>query len=532
MSSNENSEIMKESEIPIELNEDAGDSDKIAGFSASETIKEWLQISQDFQAGKKAFKSYKNLLIEFVFEKIGYKYKGHIKRPNFLHLSAEAWLLGLFHEIEREISAEPIKEDFTFTNLINLISQIIVKENVFIENMEILISKFSYLTAYENQEKIFRNVLIDLNSSKNEVLKDEKILKNNALNCENFIKTLEKILLISFNLYLNNNNFVEENNRNFTLYEIIEAFKADEGKKELKFEEFLSAYKERKNLSEVPKENFRYQLLGYLNFAESSFADLTSEIKAFNKNSRLIYKVFALLPKRLTFTDFAELVQNKLDFLKKYGLDLTKVKNLNIETVQKFIESCFAESKKALTHSYQGVSHRIDEAKSWINSIELVKSAKDASYTLYGKSREYFAAPLEFAYGKLNFFYGPLKTTTLELKEKAFSYVLTLKENTEQKVLGFKKLIFDFVARNFQALKNFISGENPLFKLNSKDDGFYSIEINKKLLFLNPALFYEFFDFVKGILAKVYDLRIVKGVLKVIGMGEKNEENEVNEKDE
>lgn len=523
MNSNDSS-IIENTELTNtnEINMNTGESENSSSFSASEKIKNWLQISQNFQLVKKAFKSYKNILLEFVFEKIGYKYKGHIKHPNFLHLSAAAWLLGLFQEIEKELSAEALKENFTFRNLLNLIFEIIVKENVFIENMEILIGKFSYLGAYAKEEKVFRSILIDLNSTKNEVLKDEKTLnlKANELNSESFEKTLEKILLISFNLFLNNINSAEENKRNFILYEISqEAFNSDEAaKKEFKFEEFLSAYAQRKNISKIQNENLRNQLLGFFDFAKVSLDDLTSEISAFNKNSSsLIYKVSELLPKKLTLNDFADLLQNKLNFLRKYGLDFSQVKNLRLENAKRFIESCFADTKKAAIESYHRVNNRIHDAKSWINSVEMVQSAKSASYSLYGKSREYFAASFDLAFNKLNVYYNPLKTATLEVTEKASSYVLTLKESGAQKILGFKKLVFDFVALNFQALKGFIAGENPLFKVNSKEDGFYSIEINKKLLLVNPALFYEFFDFVKGILAKFYELKVVKGVFNAIG---------------
>ena len=529
MNSNENSEILiKNSDNNTNdcLNFNTNESANSSNVSASEKTKEWLQTSRNFQEVKKAFKSYKNIILEFVFEKIGYKYKGHIKHPNFLHLSAEAWLLGLFQEIEKEINSEDLNEikNLTFAKLMKKIYEIIVKENVFIENMEILIGKFSYLGAFAKETKVFRSMLIDLNSTKNEVLKDQKILKNSELNYESFVKTLEKILLIAFNLFLNNINSAEENKKSFILYEIIEAFKADEEKKPFKFEEFLSAYLLRKNLGEIAlSENLRNQLLGYFDFASVGFEDLTSEITVFNKNSSsLIFKVYTLLPKQFNFSDFAYLFQNKLeDLLKKYGFDFSQVKNLKnfkLENVKKFIEMCFEESKTVVIASYQKVNNRVHEAKSWINSLELMENAKSASYSLYGKSREYFDVKLQFAQSKFNFYYPPLKTAVLEVKEKTFSYVLTFKENSESKILEFKKLVFDFITINFQALKNFIAGENPLFKLTKKEDGFYSLEINKKIMFLNPSFLYEFFDFVKRILGQIYDLKIVKGTVKALGL--------------
>lgn len=534
MNSNENSEIIKNSENQTFLNLSKNESENANNFSASEKTKEWLQIAQEFQDIKKAFNSYKNILLEFVFDKFGYKYKGHIKHPNFLHLSAEAWLLGLFQEIQTELNAEELKENkFTFANLLNLICEIIVKENVFIENMETLIGKFSYLGAYAKEAKIFRSVLIDLNSTKNEVLKDEKIRKNNELNYEGFLNIIEKILLISFNLFLNNINTAEENKKNFTLYEIIQAFKSNEEKKKFVFEEYKNAYIEKKNLVDKALDNnLVNQLLGYFDFASVSFEDLTCEISAFSKNSSsLIYKLYSFLPEKLTFADLAALFQNRFeDILIKYGFDFSRfknIKNLRYENVKKFIESCYEYSKITLTTSYTEVNSKLHEAKNWINSVEVLQTAKNTSYTLYGKSREYFQIPLEFAQSKFTLYYEPLKTAVLEVKEKTCSYVLTLKEDSQLKVLAFKNLVSDFIASKYQTVKDFVAGENPLLKINKKEDGFYCIEISKKLFFVNSSLFFELFDFVKGILGKVFEIKIVKDAVKALGV-----ENYVAKKEE
>ena len=68
MNTNENSEISKNSENSNELlNINTGESYSLSGLSASEKIKEWLLISQDIQAVKRAFRSFKNVLLEFVF---------------------------------------------------------------------------------------------------------------------------------------------------------------------------------------------------------------------------------------------------------------------------------------------------------------------------------------------------------------------------------------------------------------------------------------------------------------------------------
>jgi len=486
--------LKKESEIIIK------EEIKQAYFSATDKLKEWIKIYRNFQSVKDSLNSYKNMMLEFIFDQIGYKYNGHIVHPNFLHLSAEAWLLGVFQELEKEINGNLL--NITFNDLINLISQIIVKENVFIENMVVLIGKFSYLESFANEDRIFRSMLIDMNSTKIEILKDEKILKNYELSNEKFTQIMEKILRTAFNIFLNNINSDEEFKKSTLLYTCFDNLKKQHN---LSFEEFQKSYATAKKMNEIISDNLRHQLLGYYEFSLSSFDDLLLELQDFNKNSSsIIFKIFSILPKNL----LTEFFHNKLDFLKALEFNFS-LRNLRLQHIRKFLEHCYVNSKYCLTEAYSGLDYKAKKVKSWVNSMEVVKSVSNISYELYKNSRDNFGEYFLTGFRKFNFFYTPLKYITLEIKDKGKSFVITVLNSSVQFAVFLQRIVFGFIARNFQILKNYLIGKEPLFKVSSEDEDFYSIEINKKLFLINPELFFDFFSAIGGFLGKIYNLKFI-----------------------
>lgn len=472
-------------------------------YSATDKAKEWTKIARDFQCAKRSLKSYRNILLEFLFEKLGYKYKGHINHPNFLHLCAEAWLLGIFQELERELNGDTL--NLTFHGLINLISNLIVKENAFIENMEMLIGRFSYLEPFAKEEKIFRNILIDLNSSKNEVLKDDKILKNFELSYEKFVGVLEKILRIAFNVFLNNINSTEENKKSNLLYNNFEALRKQNN---LSFEEFQKSYLSAKNLKDIPSDNLRHQLLGYYEFSLSCLEDLLQEVRVFSKNAAsVIFKIFSVLPKIYLF----DLLQRRLDFLKYFPGEDFSLKNFRLENLRNFVSESYSDAKYALTEASYLADDTGKDLRKWVNTIPAVQMASNATYDFYSAMRDNYGQYFNWGLERFSLYFSFLKNVTLAVKETLGAFVITVFDKSVGSALCLQRAVFGFIGRNFQVLKTALIGNEPLFRVYSKDDDFYSIEINKRLFILKPELFFDFFAMVKGYLGKIYDLRFVAG---------------------
>jgi len=477
-----------------------------AEIYASEKVEKWLNITHDFQCIKEALETYKNILIDYIFNKIGYKYKGYFKDPNFLHLSAEAWILGIFQELEKELNEENLK-NLKFNKLINYISHIIVKENVFIENIKFLIKKFSYLEAFLKEDKVLRNVLIELNSNKNEILKDEEYSKNEDLTFIEFTKILEKILKMSFAVYINNISSKEENKNNALLYTIYEKLNNEN---KLTLEDFENTYAKEKNLEDPLSENLRHQLQGYYDFALIKFEHIVSEIILFNKDSSCIFNKMFSMVNNISIADF--FLKNVENFSKNHfgnHIDFKKIENFRINRFKDILKNYYTISKDSIQEVKNNVNLKFSNARNWIFSNEIIKNTKIYSNEFYNKSSKFFDLKINWA-EKFDYFYSPFKTVTLEMKENGTSYVFTLKDKSIEAVLFFQKFIFGFVANNYQALKSILTGENQFLKVQKKEnEGYYSIEINKKLLQVNPKIFNEFFGLVKGLLGKVYNLKFI-----------------------
>ncbi len=471
-------------------------------FSATETAGEWIKISNEFIHTKKSLRSYRNELFEFLFEKLGYRYSGNINHPSFLHLSAEAWLIGIFQELEIEINSS--LNNITFHSLINLIANAIVKENAFIENMEMLIGRFSYLEPFAKEEKIFRGVLIDLNSTKNEVLKDDKILKNIELSYENFVGIIEKILRIGFNVFLNNINSAEENKKSTLLYENFKALRKQQNTNLLSFEDFVKAYTKAKSFNEIPSENLRHQLLGYFEFSRCSLEDLRQEVSCFNKNvCSIIFKVFAVLPKIYLF-DF---MRRKLEFLKSFPAEGSG-NCFKIENMRSSFAQCYKDSKGRVGEAlFYADDKRKELFKKWLKMIPAVQSAANGSYDFYAIIKGKYSECLSYSFLRINSLFSPFKNVVLTVKENLRAFVLVVRDKSAGSALYVQKAVFGFIARNFQAVKTAMIGNEPMFRVNSKDDNFYSVEINKKLFVIKPELFPDFLMMLRGFLGTVYDLR-------------------------
>lgn len=468
-------------------------------ITASAAAKDLIALAGRFQDVKRSLNSYKNIAIEYIFEKIGYEYKGAIQEPNFLHLSAESWIIGLFQELEKEVNGNI--PSLSFNSLINLISQIIVKENVFIENMEILIGKFEHLKPFTREDKIFRSILIDLNSTKNEILKDEKILKNKDLSYSDFNEIFGRILKISFNIFLNNINSAEENKKSLALFELFEKVRKSENNN---FAQFLKLYAAEKNWKEITDKNLINQLDGFYRFSLCSFEDLIHDVDLFNKNSSsLLYKIISLIP----IIKIHEILNNKLDVFKKFFANYS-TQNLRLERVKNFLESIITIANKSKNDAIAILNDKKEGLKNWINSSECIKFAKDKAFSIYNKGNEYFInyfkGYYKFAFDKFNFFYNPLKDKTLEIKDKGFSYILGIKDASKEKVLFYKQIILGYFTLNYNRFKEYIFGSEPLLKVISKEnDDYFSIEIKKKLLIINPAIVFEILAFVKSLFFRV-----------------------------
>jgi hypothetical protein len=505
----ENRNIESNIEPDLDLNLWKKDSDPTAAkeeikqsyFSATEKANEWIKIAHNFQHVKRSLKSYRNTLLEFIFEKIGYKYKGKIAHPNFLHLSAEAWILGIFAELEKEVNGN--LHNLTFHNLINLIANIIVKENAFIENMEMLIGRFSYLEPFAKEDKIFRSMLIDLNSTKNEVLKDDKILKNFELSYEKFVNIMEKILRISFNVFLNNINSAEENKKSNLLFQNFESLRKQNKQS---FEEFEKAYVIAKSIKDIPSDNLKHQLLGYFEFSMSNFDDLLKEIQSFNKNSgSVIFKIFTVLPKIYLL----DLVHRRLEFLKNFSGNEFSLNNLRLENMRNFLAEFYKDSKGALGQALYLADDTGKELKKWVSTIQVVKMASSASCDFYANLKKNYGEYFIYGFYRFNIVFSVFKQVTLSVKETLGSYIITVLDKSVGSAFYLQRAIFGFIAHNFQNLKSALIGNDPLFRVNADDEHFYSIEVNKKLFIVNPELFFEFFAMVKGYLGKMYNLRFI-----------------------
>jgi hypothetical protein len=417
---------------------------------ATNQVKKISSISKNFENLQRNLYSYRNILFDNIFEKIGYEYKGKIQEPNFLHLSTQSFLIGIYQEIDKEIKDNNL-EKITYCDLINLISQAIVKENFFVEAMEIQIGKFKSLRPFVKEDKIFRSMLIDLNSTKNEILKNEEILKNQNLTEKDFKKILEKIFKISLNVFLNNINSDEDEKKNYLLYENFENLQ-EKNKENFDLDIFLTQYALMKNINlnkndKKSDKNLINQLEGYYRFCLCSFDDIINEIEQFNENANsLIFKISSILEK----FEYFEIFKNfkNLESLRNF-VGLKNFKNFSI------LENSYGESLLAL--------------KKFSNFSNENFSLKNFSYENFNFLKEFL----------LQNNYIDINSNFRNLREK-FDFDFDFKFNFDFKFL------FDFSAINalnkrYQNFLNFMESLYNSIKLKS-DKTYLEIETKSSKL--------------------------------------------------
>ena len=457
----------------------------------TETARRLISLANNLQLVKKTLSSYKNICIDYIFDKIGYEYKGKINNPNFLHLSAQSWIAGLFQELEKEINGN--LSDLTYNSLLNLISQIIVKENVFIENMEVLIGKFFHLRPFTREDKTFRSMIIDLNSTKNEILKDEKITKNQEITEKEFYLMFEKILKSSFNIFLNNYNniCIEDNKKSLILYDNFEALKKEN---KLNFENFLNKCLEKKGITILSDKKIQTQIEEFYNFSLYSFEDLVEELELFNKNSiSLIYKILSIFSK----FELREFMLKQFNFLKLLGE--CNYKNLRIQRIKNFLETIYTNINDNYKNTFTMVDQRKEKIRNWINSIDYVKKTKEKSKDLFNKTYFFFQGHSKFAFDKINFFCVPIYEKTLQIKNSGIEIIFSIKDASIDKFICYKNIILTYIMLKYKNAIEYFIGKESLVKIELENKDYVSIVIKKKLFFVDPTKFFELIVFLQNL---------------------------------
>ena len=147
--------------------------------SANGFTQSLFYLHSEFEQAKKSLQMGSNYYLGKLFSFLGYHYKGRIEKPNILHISTEAWLLGVIGEFKKEIKHEEITSLY-FYDLLRFIKSCIIEESLFIENMKLLTGIYEVNELALSDNRIFKVLLVNIQDTKNQIQMDRIVVDGMA----------------------------------------------------------------------------------------------------------------------------------------------------------------------------------------------------------------------------------------------------------------------------------------------------------------------------------------------------------------
>jgi hypothetical protein len=500
--------------------------DIMKSIDATERLHSWFKLHSDFEETKKYLNNVGNLYVNKLFSFLGYHYKGIVENPNILHISAEAWLLGVFGELKKENTLLESK-NVSYHTLLTQIKQVIVEENTFLDNMKLLTGIYGVDEPALSDNRVFKMFLVNIQDTKNAImLEGEKITR------QDFDDTLLRTLRLAFNYTLNEFNSNEQEKKSLEMLNIFLEIKTlaegGEEQPQLTFEKFSQVYLEKKKIkiAELPQEEERklnIHLEAFYEFCLSSFEELIEEIRLFNKNAgSILFKIKNLVSLKNIKRMYIKYIDIKyLNFImKKFE---TGMKNLRLEKVLVFMKTVVDKVQPCVENAVSKVKVNYSESKKWISSTvhkyeQMSEPVLKYFRVYYGMAMENYMnfskIPRELIVEKI---YTPAKNITMNVKNNSINLVISTynfgKVNAEQ----LKNYITERVSQNLQNAKNTVFGNDPLVKVNyhEKQDSkeYMSISISKKLFLIDPT---KATELVRNIIDKISHLSLTDSALQVV----------------
>jgi hypothetical protein len=476
--------------------------------NAVKTLKYFFELSENFSNVKKLLATRKNYYINYLFSLLGYSYKGSDEHVNILHLSAQAWLLGVFDELQSEILRKnSANQSLTYKETLKHIRQIIVEENVFLDNIKLLTGVFHLDEPSLKDGRIFKQILVNIQATKTEILKE---LPHEEINQTQFADLLFKIFTNAFNYFLNDYNSFEEDKKSLLLLNILEKYQEDTADRNA--ETFKNRYYKEKelneeSLTELERKRLNLQLEQYFYFSESSNEELLDEIELFNKNSvNILFKI----------TSLANLKNIKQVGLKYFDLLLsnshwieTKMKNLKLERVLEFTKALYSNGVEIYNKGKEKLNERIEVLRVWGKTIEesvdnnpLVKDFRAFTSRVYEQGyKNVFQIPREFIQDKV---LQPGKNLLLRFSSNSVEIVIEQLKVGKEKSKELFQRVLESLKNSYSSLTGIVFGKDALIKVDYQtEEEYMKITISKKLLLLDPRKFRElilsFVQFIKDI---------------------------------
>lgn len=482
----------------------------------------FFTLSSQFESTKGYLKKYSSYVINTLFSYLGYQYKGEIENTNILHLSAEAWLLGLFKELKnecKELNEKEIKAPMTYKRLLNQVNQIIVQEQDFIDNVNLLTGIYGVAEPALEDGRILKVFLVNIHIAKQSVLKDSELLDDELLTEKDFNNILFRIFLIAFNYSLNEFNSEQTDKKHIELFELYQDLKQKEDEaNKLTLDRFIKTYFEIKKIkpeTQISLSLLKIHLASYFRFIETDLDLLLKEIELFNSNAgSVLYKIKNLLSfnniKRIS-SKYYELLTNLLT---------TGAKNLKLESVLLFYNSAYLLAKDKTEQSLALAKTKYIDAKQWIVSsyekIEIkikpiLTNVKEQSYIYYQNALKLTEKPRHlFIDGILI----PVVHYSAEAANNSIKFVIDTSKLGKEKAQQIVDFVLAKTSETYNIIKKPIIGEDPLVKVDyhSRENKYISVAINKKLFFADPQ---RILDFINNILQEIKQFNIQETAVKV-----------------
>lgn len=468
-----------------------------ASTDASFRLNTFYHLSNEFESIKKNLTSSGNYYTNRLFSLLGYNYEGKVENINILHLVSEAFLLGVFEELQKENKDKP--EKLRYNELLSQINWIIVQENTFIDNMKILSGIYNLDNPTLNNAKVLKMFLVNLQSTKNDILKHhEHDLKDAKMTREKFDGILSEIFNTAYNYTLNEFNSSEEKKKSLSMYHLFSEIQ-EHHPESFNVRGYSDEYIKRKKLTDSEARETRPYLEYFFNYSLSSFDDLIEEVELFGKNStNLLFKIKSLISYkniRRTYEKYYELVTSYAE----KGL-----KNVRLDAVLNFYKSVHGYLQQKSEMGLEKIRTNYQGLKKWIDNNQIYQDSRDFYFRAYENARKYTEIPRSFVYNNI---YQPLRNVTVLVTEQGVRLVLDTSKWTKEQITQFKDTIVTTTENVLTGTKNLLFGEEALIKIHSDKDDYVSIELNKKLFIVDPEKTKELF---KSILESIRNFSVTE----------------------
>jgi hypothetical protein len=436
----------------------------------TKTINKYFKLVNNFDNIKKFLKENKITLLHYLFSNF-YKFSNAIEHANFYHYTVEAWILTIFKQLELKYINDlsiGISSflNYSFNDILEEIYSFFLNEELFIENLEIL------LGTYKMSDPILKITQIKLSEL---FLKKVEIAKSNLLHSKipqslskrNFEDILFLLLKNALNLTLNELDAGENEKGSLMLLNIYTELKAKltEGSDEWKYKHpILNDFIKEVNLIKNKKDSERRHK--------------AAEVELLNPNETFYY--FAICSYGLLLKDIEIFILNSSSMIERINYTIknsflgkiSKIKNLAFYTI-----NLIQNLKNNIRNEHLAPYLHLVNQTYFQEKYKVMTRTNNAMRNFrFWVDKAYFTY---FHESKLNLsLIGVVKYTykgmTVIFNKVINIFISTLKWSRELTILIFEQI---------QLIIKDIFGEKPLIRINNNfGEKYFKIAINKRII--------------------------------------------------